>query len=370
MRLLITTDTIGGVWTYTRELVSGLLRRGHQVTLVSFGRVPTRQQTCWMAGLPGLDFLPTGFRLEWMQDSQGDIAASTEFLQSLVETVKPELLHLNQYCYGSLNSDVPRLVVAHSDVVSWSVAVRGSEPEDSSFTRWYRRIVSDGVAGATAVVGITRFMLQNVARYFACPRQSTVIHNGRSPELFDPRRQKEDVVLSAGRLWDEAKQTSLLLRAKVGCPVWIAGEQRHREQGDPGLASKPAECLGVLEEDEIGERLARAAIYAATSRYEPFGLAPVEAAFSACAIVANDIEPFHELWGDNVSYFPRNDVHGLGAVIAKLRADQSLRLEMSQRARECALNRFIAERMVDEYIALYARLINQRSEATITAGAA
>ncbi len=29
MRVLLTTDTVGGVWTFTRELTAGLLARGH-----------------------------------------------------------------------------------------------------------------------------------------------------------------------------------------------------------------------------------------------------------------------------------------------------------------------------------------------------
>ena len=41
MHVLITADTVGGVWTYTRELACGLLHRGHRVTLVSFGRIPS-----------------------------------------------------------------------------------------------------------------------------------------------------------------------------------------------------------------------------------------------------------------------------------------------------------------------------------------
>jgi hypothetical protein len=30
MRVVVTTDTLGGVWTYTRELVTELIRRGVQ----------------------------------------------------------------------------------------------------------------------------------------------------------------------------------------------------------------------------------------------------------------------------------------------------------------------------------------------------
>src|SRR5262244_2464724 len=66
MHILVTADTIGGVWTYTRELVAGLIRRGEQVTLVSFGDIPSAAQTRWMEGLPNLTYHPTAFKLEWM----------------------------------------------------------------------------------------------------------------------------------------------------------------------------------------------------------------------------------------------------------------------------------------------------------------
>ena len=51
MHVLITADTVGGVWTYTRELVSGLIARGMRVTLVSFGEIPMPEQTAWMERL-------------------------------------------------------------------------------------------------------------------------------------------------------------------------------------------------------------------------------------------------------------------------------------------------------------------------------
>ena len=101
MHVLITADTLGGVWIYTKELVSGLLRRGHHVTLVSLGRVPTGDQSRWMDGLGGLDFLATRYRLEWMQNCEQDIAESREFLSNLALQLRPDILHLNQYCYGT-----------------------------------------------------------------------------------------------------------------------------------------------------------------------------------------------------------------------------------------------------------------------------
>ena len=44
MRLLMTTDTVGGVWTFTKELTGGMLARGCEVTLVSLGKLPSPGQ--------------------------------------------------------------------------------------------------------------------------------------------------------------------------------------------------------------------------------------------------------------------------------------------------------------------------------------
>src|SRR5215467_10160550 len=171
MHVLVTTDTISGVWPYTRELVSGLVSRGLRVTLVSFGEVPLPEQTSWMDSLHGLDYRPTAFRLEWMHEGEQDYAESAAYLTSIVDEIQPDVLHLNQFCYGDLAVEVPRIVVAHGDLITWWVAVHGREP--------------------TAA-------------------RERVIYNGRNPIFFNPYVSKEDSVLSVGRLLDAGKQVHLL----------------------------------------------------------------------------------------------------------------------------------------------------------------
>src|SRR6266513_4872381 len=126
MHVLITADTVGGVWTYTRELVTGLAARGVRVTLVSFGRLPSTAQLAWLQELPSVEFLPTNYRLEWMQDAERELGESMRYLRSMVRERRPDLLLLSQFCYGALDVKLPKIVVAHSDVMSWSHAVRGS----------------------------------------------------------------------------------------------------------------------------------------------------------------------------------------------------------------------------------------------------
>jgi len=361
MHILVTADTVGGVWTYARELVTGLVRRGVKVTLVSFGDIPVPQQTEWMEGLSGLDYRPTAFKLEWMQDSEADLEASAEYLESLVRETSPDLLHFNQFYYGALRCDVPRIVVAHSDVVSWWAEVRQQEPPDSPWIRWYRKVVSRGIINATAVVAPTRWMLEQVSRYYVKPEFGSVVYNGRTPLLFNPHLTKDDLLVTVGRLWDAGKNAGLLLHEQMPCPVCIVGSERHPESQGSAFDGKQARTGVQFEppqnEKQLSQLLAKAGMYAATSRYEPFGLAPVEAALSRCAIVASDIPPLRELWDGAAVFFRSNDAQSLKQAVAQLVNDRELRQHYANLAYSHARQRFSSQRMVDDYLTFYQTLV-------------
>jgi len=93
MHVLMTADTIGGVWTFARELVTQLSRQGIRITLVSFGEIPSAQQSKWLDDLPLVSYYPTAFRLEWMLRAicrtssishRGNEARSTSFQSVLL----------------------------------------------------------------------------------------------------------------------------------------------------------------------------------------------------------------------------------------------------------------------------------------------
>ena len=357
MHILITTDTVGGVWTYTQELVTGLAKRGHRVTLVSFGSLPGSEQANWLRDLPDVDYLPTEYRLEWMEVADRDIKESRRYLELLTREVQPDVLHLSQYCYGDINVDVPRVVVAHSDVLSWWAAVHGTEPDDSPWIRSYRQNVTNGLGSADVVVAPSRWMLSALSHHFLSPRHGVVIYNGRSPELFDSSWQKRQVVLSVGRLWDEGKHVSLLLEADLPL-VQIAGwtQEPGREKKEPPACLPNVELLGPRSQEELRRLYAEANIYAGTSRYEPFGLAPLEAALSRCVLVMNDIPVFHELWDDCAIYFRKDDPADLSRVVRELAGDPKRSEQLAEGSFQRAREKFTASRMVDEYEAVYQQI--------------
>jgi len=371
LHVLVTADTLTGVWTYARELVTGLITGGMRVTLVSFGEIPFPQQTSWMQNLHGLDYRPTAFRLEWMQEGEADLEDSCNYLQSVIRDVKPDILHFSQYSYGRLSTSIPRVVVAHGDLVSWWLAVHGHEPRDTRWLRWYRSTVSRGLAEATAVVSPSNWMKESLRVCYGEPRHDLVIHNGRNPIYFNPYVSKDDSVLSVGRLWDAGKQVSLLTQHAHPLSVCIVGSDnptyapRTPIRADVKLATEQVSVAlkGPQTEAQLRNLYSRAAIYAATSRYEPFGMAALEAALSRCAIVANDIASFREIWGDCALYFKANDADSLAEALRTLSADRDLCRAQANRAYQRARERFTARRMLDDYLQLYRSLIAARSAA-------
>jgi glycosyltransferase involved in cell wall biosynthesis len=368
MHVLITTDTVGGVWTYTRELVAGLSRRGVRVTLVSFGGIPAPDQIAWMDDIKALDYRPTAFPLEWMQGAEREIEESQSYLEGMVRELKPDILHLSQYAYGNVAPEVHRVLVTHSDVISWWVSVNGEEPPQSAWLRWYRETVNTGLSRADAVVAPSQWMLDTICTHYGEPRRGVVIYNGRTPDEFAAHPAKQPFVLAVGRLWDRGKQVSLLTGATHTVPICIAGSEDHPEaqyRGAIGLGAGTSnlKLLGRQSQEQLRTLYAQASTYAATSCYEPFGLAPLEAALSQCALVANDIPVFHELWGDSACYFRKNDAQSLSRAIREITNNPALRSNYAQSAYERGRSKFSAERMCIEYERLYRTLMPRTENA-------
>jgi glycosyltransferase involved in cell wall biosynthesis len=394
MHILVTADTVGGVWSYTRELVTGLSQRGIQVTLVSFGGKPQAERSAWLDQLPDVAYIPTDLCLEWMQDAQPELEHSARYLLSVIRERKPDLLHLSQFCYGALDVGLPKLVVAHSDVMSWSRTVHGAEPH-GSWAEWYREVVRRGLEGADLLVAPSHWMLECMESCYGEQKRSRVIYNGRTPALFHPHENKLNYAASAGRLWDEGKQSQLLMDLKQPpLPILLAGATRLGEVAENAgvVSSKPIDtgggvaisempetlelpeiegtagtpgirCVGELSEGGMRELLSRASIYIATSKYEPFGLAPLEAALSHCAIVANDIESLREVWGDAALYFRSRRSESLGEALRLLAANRQLCDVYADRAYEHARQHYTADRMVGEYVQAYTTLLERQAEA-------
>src|SRR4051794_17723056 len=281
MRILMTADTVGGVWTYAVELAHALDAKVHLATMGRPLSPAQRAEATVFAGVYESDF-----PLEWMPDPWDGVDAAADWLLQLEHELQPDVVHLNGYAHAALSWRAPTVVVAHSDVLSWWRAVH-REPAPSEWDEYRRRVIA-GLRAAGRIVAPTTSVAADLAREYAVDGV-TVVPNCRRAELL-PTAPKEPFVLAAGRIWDEAKNLALL--ADLDVPVVVAGEGEL-----PGVQS-----LGVLPFDQLAHCMAKAAVFAAPSSYEPFGLAALEAAHAGCALVLGDIPSLREVWGDAASY--------------------------------------------------------------------
>jgi glycogen synthase len=352
----MTADTLGGVWTYALELAEALHPHGVEVILAAMGGPPDEAQQAAVEKVPNVELFVGRYKLEWMNEPWEDVKAAGEWLLDLETLTRPDLIHLNGFAHGDLPWQAPVLMVAHSCVFSWFSAVKGSLPPPS----WarYRNQVSKGLRGADLVTAPTRAMLSCLETYYGPFLSAGHIYNGRSPSKFSPGL-KEPYVLTAGRVWDEAKNAAALDRVTpiLPWPVFVAGEHRHPEGGQRMLQGLVG--LGRLTPDELAGWFSRASVFALPARYEPFGLCALEAALAGCALVLGDIPSLREVWGESALYVPPDQPSALGRTLLSLAEDPLLRLKYSERARSRGL-RYTPEAMAASYMKVYGTLLGGR----------
>ncbi len=344
----MTADAVGGVWTYAVELAGALQASGDEVVIATMGTPPSPAQRAAARGA-GLRLYESRFALEWMDEPWADIERAGEWLLDLEAHLAPDVVHLNQYSPGALPWRAPTLVVGHSCVLSWWRAVRGTDAPDE--WRRYRDHVAAGLDRATMTAAPSAAMLALLEEHYGPRPRAIVVHNGRDPRRFRPAA-KRHIVLTAGRLWDEAKNAAALARVApaISWPVFVAGEQRHPDGKSATLHG--VRLLGQLPEPALAYWYAHAAIYALPARYEPFGLTALEAALSGCALVLGDIPSLREVWGNSALFVDPLDDDALHGELSRLIEDDILRVRMANLARRRAL-RFTAQRMASCYRAAY-----------------
>ena len=358
---MMTTDTVGGVWTFTRELVRELLSRGHEVCLVSFGRLPSVEQRECMNDLlqrfaPSFAYEASTAPLEWMQNNAAAREPAVALLR-LSDIWRPAAYLFSQFCFAALPLAGAKIVIAHSDVLSWAAACDETLDGQSEWMKTYLTLVQGGLSGADAVVAPTHAYLADLRSHFSdLPPVCGVIANGRGiPAAPAPMRELRAV--TAGRMWDKAKNLQLLRDVSSTLPLVVAGEC------DDLIADSGGglQWVGMQTEAGLLQIFRTSAVYLCTSLYEPFGLAPLEAAQCGCALVAMDIPSLREVWDDGALYF--NDPVSLTSTLNLLRDDEDLLHAAQQRStRRAAL--FTASRMADQYLALISALTSDAKVST------
>ncbi|WP_407158614.1 glycosyltransferase family 4 protein [Bradyrhizobium sp. STM 3557] len=354
-RILMTTDTVGGVWSYATALANRLASFGAEVHLVTQGPQPRADQRA-MLDPTKIHLIETDLALEWQDPEAADLDRARRALSRLDQEIRPDIIHLNSYREATFEWHAPVVLVAHSCVNSW-----GQACHDTTFLaepRWqrYSQLVAAGLGKASVWVAPTCAFGETIANLYRPPRPGVLIWNGFTP-AFQSIMPKQPLILAAGRMWDKAKNLAALAAVAdaVPCPIEVAGAG-----AEPGQQNLPIHLLGELPQAELWQRMLGAAIFASPALYEPFGLSVLEAAAAGCALVLADIPTFRELWQDAAIFVAPADENALRSALSWLAADADACTALQRAARRRA-RRYTVGRMATRYAELYLDLLGQRS---------
>ncbi|HKH34819.1 MAG TPA: glycosyltransferase family 4 protein [Beijerinckiaceae bacterium] len=332
MRLLMTADAVGGVWQYATDLARGLADHQIETTLAILGPAPTAQALERALAIPGLRVVITGLRLDWTAESPAEVAQAGRALADLARSERADLVHLNSPALAAeARFHVPVVGICHSCVATWWQAVRGG-PLPQDFV-WRTRLLARGYGRADALTAPTAAFARMTANVYGMGAPH-VVHNGRRARALSSAAESAAFVFTAGRLWDDGKNLAALDRAaaRLNFPVIAAGPLAG--PNGAAIAFPNLRTLGRLDDEEIDEWLAQRPIFASVPRYEPFGLAVLEAAQAGCALLLSDIPTLRELWDGAALFVDPDDCDAIASAIQTISDDGARRDAFGAAARE------------------------------------
>jgi glycosyltransferase involved in cell wall biosynthesis len=350
--VLITLDAVGGVWRYALDLARGLGAIGTRTTLLGFGPPPNRDREAEVEEIGTARLVWSDHTLDWMAGHEDELAGIAPVIEEVAEREGVDLLHLNlpsQAC--GLSRKRPVAVASHSCVVTWWAAMRRDRlPESWRAARERNR---RGFDAADIVIAPSGSHAEALERAYGPIDDLDVVYNAAVADDA-PCEPKQYFALAAGRWWDEAKNAAALdaAAALASTGMRLAGPTLAPNGEEFGI--RHAHPLGEIPAAEVRALMRRAAIFASPARYEPFGLAILEAGMSGCALVLSDIPTFRELWDGAAVFVSPDDPAALALAIDWLADNPDHAARWGARAADRARG-FTLEAQVSRMLDVYAR---------------
>lgn len=192
----------------------------------------------------------------------------------------------------------------------------------------YRELVPRAVAHADAVLALTQAAADEIAEAYGVDEAKLhVAHLGIDPAWFDaparPPSAPNSYFLAVGTV-EPRKGLDVLLRAYRSLldagedvpPLVLAGQSGW----GPALVRSqiPSDRLietGFVDQQALIGWVAHATALIFPSRYEGFGLPPLEALAAGTAVVASDLPALREVLGSHASFVPTDDADALAAAV-------------------------------------------------------
>ena len=221
----------------------------------------------------------------------------------------------------------------------------------------YRTLVPRALKRGAHVLALTETVAGEIRDHYGVPADRVgVARPGVDAAWFGPAPRPEglpeEYVLFAGNL-EPRKNLPVLLDAMARLwpkvpPLVLVGPPGWGPALDAsGLPPEAVVTMGYLPHDALRGVVAGASVLAFPSRYEGFGLPPVEAFACGTPVVASDLPVLREVLGGHATYAAEGDAEALAdALTAALAAPPTSAEARREHARQYTWRRCAAEAMV------------------------
>ncbi|MDD3013107.1 MAG: glycosyltransferase [Candidatus Gastranaerophilales bacterium] len=350
-KLLITTDTSSEIWNYTIKLceaVSFYVKA--DILLVSFGGSPNKLQEEEAKAL-NIQVMYTDYFPK--NSDQNALKNAEEYLVKVIDEFNPNIAQLNHYLSISDRVECPIVITGHGDLISLLKWTKTNSIENID---QYRYSVKKAVNSADTVILTSRFAVECLFKEYDFNNKFRVIYNGIN---IEPTGILPEIpcILAEGNLNDRSKNLNLLTKIADKIPdsikICVIGSNNYNR------TSKRIEWISNLSFEEKIEKYRKSSIFLALSSYEQFGFPSIISAYSNCAILANDIPVYRELWGDCACIYERNNLNSFIRHLNNLIENKKLLTFTAKNCQAKALSSFSIKRMGLEYINLYKSILHK-----------
>jgi glycosyltransferase involved in cell wall biosynthesis len=321
----------GGTELVVHELAEGLVQRGHEVELFATGDSRTSAH---------LRFLYA--EAQWPPEMLVDLNHVSWAMRQMLDSGPFDLVHAHSavaLACARFTTEVPLVYTLH-------------HARDEQLSAFYR-----------AYPGVHYIAISKDQRRHEDPLPDVeVIHHGLDPAKFQCTAQPAgDYVCFVGRLSRvKGPHTAIDAAREAGVSIHMAGDVHPPDEAwaasalQERLAQPHVKYVGLIGGLEKARFLRNArALLAPIEWNEPFGLILIEAMLSGCPVVAFRRGSVAEIVEDGVTGYVADSLEHM---VSLIRPGGPVDRIDRVRCRVRAIERFSADRMVDEHIALYERV--------------
>ncbi len=339
------------------RLAGELARRGHQVHFLSYKRPYAFQ--------PDQDYVhihkvPVDSYALFKEIGN---LYTIKLANSIARIVREYKLSVFNSHYGLPHSVSSFLAKQITDFASITT-LHGSDTHLLGKAKAFNELMSISLKSDVAVTAVSRFLSDLAMEVFDLDQKPTVIYDYIDTKKFTPGPDKREKVIIHASNFREIKNIPYLidLFAEVAdeFPEWklrLIGDGPERP-----LCYRKVRLLGLRERvefvdptREIPRAFQNAAILAATSRMESFGLTIGEAMATETPVITSNVGGTSELCVDGKTgfLFELDDKEGAVERLSTLMSDEELRRKLGKQGRKRILEHFSVDKIVNQYLKLF-----------------